>query len=205
MNIRIELSAGVRATGRAFSTRAREWLIARGTLALHIAVYGRRPGRSLGAPASVDDRFASGRGRGVHAMTWFWRVWKTGTVPVPPPASSVHISMNDYLIHSARNVPHVAMAGLRFRQAWPSTEGALGLWVANTTSGRRQISVSIWQTPEHLQRFVRSPAHLKIMREFRDAGDLLTNAWTAERFDRSLIWRQAEDRLLGRVPGVPHH
>jgi hypothetical protein len=43
------------------------------------------------------------------------------------------------------------------------------------------------------------------MREFRDAGILHTNAWTGERLDRRLIWRQAEDRLLGRVPGVAHH
>jgi len=47
MNSRIELSAGLRATGRAFSTRARERLMARGTLALPIAVYGRRPGTGV--------------------------------------------------------------------------------------------------------------------------------------------------------------
>jgi hypothetical protein len=27
----------------------------------------------------------------------------------------------------------------------------------------------------------------------------------ADRLDRALIWRQAEDRLLGRVDGVPHN
>ena len=43
------------------------------------------------------------------------------------------------------------------------------------------------------------------LRAFRHAGDLYTTAWTAECFDRWLIWRQAEDRLMGRVPGVPHH
>ncbi len=113
--------------------------------------------------------------------------------------------MNDYAIHRARDIPRVAAAGLRFRRAWPETEGALGLWVANTTSGRRQISVSIWRSPEDLRRFVRSPAHLRVMREFRRAGELHTNAWTAERFDRGLIWRQAEERLRGRVRGVAHH
>jgi hypothetical protein len=29
--------------------------------------------------------------------------------------------------------------------------------------------------------------------------------WTAERLDRSAIWHQAEERLMGRVPGVRHH
>jgi hypothetical protein len=65
--------------------------------------------------------------------------------------------------------------------------------------------VSVWRSPEDLRRFVRSPRHKKIMRAYRDAGDLMTTAWSTERCDKSLIWRQAEDRLMGRVPGVDHH
>ena len=136
-------------------------------------------------------------------MSRFVRLWKTGTAL--PPEGGVHVSMNDYLIHGSRDILRVAIAGNRFRHAWPETNGSLGLWVASTPGGRRQISVSIWRSPEDLLRFVRSPEHLKVMRDFRDAGDLFTNKWTAERFDRALIWRQAEDRLLGRVPGVTHH
>jgi hypothetical protein len=136
-------------------------------------------------------------------MARFWRVWRKGTRT--PPVGPVHVSMNDYLVHRVRDVPLVALAGIRFRQAWPRTEGALGLWVASTSDGRRQISVSIWQTPEDLRRFVRTQAHRQVMRDFRDAGLLYTTAWTAEQFDRSLIWRQAEDRLLGRIPDIAHH
>src|SRR5436305_11440190 len=131
------------------------------------------------------------------------RLWKTGAGP--PPDGAVHVSMNDFLIHSWRDVPRVALAGMRFRRAWPRTEGALGLWFAALGPGRRQVSVSVWRSPDDLRRFVRSPDHLEVMREFRGRGDLFTNAWTADRFDRALIWRQAEDRLMGRVPGVPHH
>jgi hypothetical protein len=43
------------------------------------------------------------------------------------------------------------------------------------------------------------------MRTFRGTGALHTNAWTAERLDRTLIWRQAVDRLTGRIDGAPHH
>jgi len=136
-------------------------------------------------------------------VTSFFRLWKTGTAPdVEGP---VHVSMNDYKILSARDIPRVAIAGLRFRYAWPETEGAFGLWFANTPNGRRQVSVSIWRSPEDLGAFVRTPGHLRVMRDFRHAGQLFTNAWTAPRFDRALIWREAEDRLLGRVPGVPHN
>jgi hypothetical protein len=115
------------------------------------------------------------------------------------------VSMNDYLVYRRKDVPRVALEGLRFRRRWTRIEGALGLWFAAMNGGRRQVSVSVWRTPEDLRAFVRSPRHLKIMREFRDAGELFTNSWTAERLDRSMIWRQAEDRLMGRVPGVRHH
>jgi hypothetical protein len=128
-------------------------------------------------------------------------LWKTGR----PDAAhgAVHVSMNDYLIHRLRDVPRVAREGLRLRR--PEIDGALGLWMAAFRAGRRQVSISVWRTPEDLRRFVQSAEHVRIMREFRSAGALHTVAWTAERFDRALIWRQAADRLAGRVPGVPHH
>jgi hypothetical protein len=63
----------------------------------------------------------------------------------------------------------------------------------------------VWRAAEDLRRFVHSPDHERIMRAFRDAGALYTNAWTAERLDPALIWQQGFDRLSGRVEGVPHH
>lgn len=131
------------------------------------------------------------------------RVWKRGAERLP--RGTVHVSMNDYLVHRVRDIPRVALEGMRFRHAWPRTEGALGLWVAAFDAGRRQVSVSIWRDAEDLRRFVRSPRHLHIMRTFRDAGALYTTAWSSQSFDPESIWRQAEDRLEGRVPGVPHH
>jgi hypothetical protein len=113
--------------------------------------------------------------------------------------------MNDYLIHRFPDIPRVAVEGMRLRAKWPQTEGAVGLWMAAFRAGRRQVSVSIWESPEALWRFVRSPRHLKTMRNFRGAGDLITSPWSSEAFDRLSIWQQAEDRLSGRVSGVAHH
>ncbi len=142
--------------------------------------------------------------RGFDALPLRWNaIWKDGAADSF--AGPVHVSMNDYLIRRLRDIPRVAREGLRFRHRWPETEGALGLWVAALGGGRRQVSVSVWRAPEDLRRFVRSPEHLRIMREFRNAGALYTNAWTAERLDRGLIWSQAVDRLRGRVDGVSHH
>lgn len=131
-------------------------------------------------------------------------IWKEGQ-PGADVDQPVHVSMNDYLIRRLVDVPRVAREGMRLRSRWPETPGAVGLWFATFRLGRRQVSVSIWRGPEDLRRFVRSPEHLRIMREYRDVGDLYTNAWIAERCDRQLIWHQAKDRLMGRVAGVPHH
>ena len=133
----------------------------------------------------------------------FTRMWRSGSIRSH--TGPVHVSMNDYLVEGPRDTLRVALAGTRFWLGWPRAEGALGCWFAGARVGQRSVSVSVWRHPDDLRRFVRSPAHLKVMREFRDTGELFTNAWSAERLDRALIWRQAEDRLMGRVDGVPHH
>ena len=132
-----------------------------------------------------------------------WHIWKDGDQAGRPGA--VHVSMNDYLIHRRRDYLRVGRAGLRFRWRWGRTPGALGLWVAWSPTGRRQISVSVWRDADDLREFVRSPAHRQVMHAFGTAGVLYTTAWTADRLDRTLVWDQAQARLRGEVAGVPHH
>jgi heme-degrading monooxygenase HmoA len=130
-------------------------------------------------------------------------IWKHGAARAE--AGPVHVSMNDYLIHRYGDVVRVGLEGLRLRARWQETEGALGLWVAAFRGGRRQVSISVWRSAEDLKRFVRSPEHLRIMKEFKDAGILYTSAWKAERCDPDRVWTQAIERLDGRVEGVRHH
>jgi hypothetical protein len=143
-------------------------------------------------------------GRRLARLPVRWNaIWKDGDTTTH--AGPVHVSMNDYLIHRLRDIPRVANKGLHLRRQWPETDGALGLWFAGLSGGRRQVSVSVWCSAEDLRAFVRSPAHLRIMREHRATGLLHTTAWTSERLDRAAIWHEAVDRLRGRVAGVPHH
>jgi len=120
------------------------------------------------------------------------RLWKGGGTPVPQ--GPVHVSMNDYVVHRVADVPAVWWNALLLRQAWPRTEGALGLWFC-ALDLRRSVSISVWRDPEDLRGFVRSPAHLRIMRRHKNTGALTTIAWSSERFDPQLIWRQAMERL----------
>jgi hypothetical protein len=69
-------------------------------------------------------------------------IWKRGSLE--PGAGSVHVSMNDYLIHRLRDVPRVAWEGLRLRRRWPDTEGALGL-CSRRRDPRRRRSGRSWR------------------------------------------------------------
>jgi hypothetical protein len=156
---------------------------------------------SIGAPEL--SAFAQGEPMSAFASLplFLRRLWKRGSIPAP--AGPVHVSMNDYIVHRAADVPAVWWAALRLRHAWPRTEGALGLWFC-ALDFRRSVSISIWRNPEELHGFVRSPAHLDIMRRHRNTGALTTIAWTSERFDPQLIWRQALERLPHpAAPGEP--
>jgi hypothetical protein len=131
------------------------------------------------------------------------RLWKSG--PFRQPRGALHVSMNDYWVDRWRDVPRIALAGMRLRRTWPRTSGAAGLWFALFALGKRQVSVSIWRGRADLDSFVASPAHRRVMRQFRGAGTLYTTTWTADSDDPIPIWTRAEDRLYGRVAGVPHH
>lgn len=115
----------VLAARQAFATRFRARAMTWFTLAAHTAIHGRRPEATTTAPGSSEPKR-------------FVRFWKTGVRR--PLAGPVHVSMNDFWIHRARDIPRVALAGLQFRHAWPRTEGALGLWIAGPPSGRRHYS-----------------------------------------------------------------
>jgi hypothetical protein len=135
------------------------------------------------------------------ARQCFVRFWKASAGLVP--SGPLYVSMNDYLVKRWRDIPRVALTGLRFRRDWPQTDGALGLWAASPLSGRRQISVSIWRDPDDLRRFVRSPADLKVMRDFHHAGELYTTQWMAEGFEPALIWRPGGGPAAGACAGSP--
>jgi hypothetical protein len=113
--------------------------------------------------------------------------------------------MNDYLIHRVGDVPRVAWEGMVLWWRWPNVPGALALCVAAFRAARRQVSISVRRSPEDLTRFVRSPNHLRIMREYRGTGTLYTHAWTADQCDRRMIWEECVACLHGLRMGVRHH
>jgi hypothetical protein len=119
--------------------------------------------------------------------------WMQG--PAGDTAGPVVVSLTDFTAHRWRDEPGIVLSGLRLRRAWPTMQGAVGLWLWSDVRRRRSGSVSVWASEEDLRRFVRWPVHLAIVRRYRDSGSLTASTWEAERFDRSEVLREASRRL----------
>lgn len=106
--------------------------------------------------------------------------WAPG--PADGAGDAVIVSVTDFATASVRDMPCIGWTGLRLRQGWYAMPGAVGLWLWSLPLQRRSGSVSVWRSEENLRRFVTLPAHLAIMRRFREAGRLRSVTWRAEPF-----------------------
>jgi hypothetical protein len=151
--------------------------------------------RSARAMHATGQTSAAGGVR-VHGLPWrLWYVgWKPGAV-TPNPGEPVFVSVTDFHIHHPWHAPGAWRTGLRLRRSWPRLEGAIGLWLWSEPTRMRSGSISIWQTEEELMRFLRSPTHLTIMREYGSRMSGTSHGRTAPRFDRAAIWKHAVTEL----------
>jgi heme-degrading monooxygenase HmoA len=117
--------------------------------------------------------------------------WKTGSAVCP--SAIVSATRTDF--DRFRDMPGAALAALRFRRAFPSTPGAIGLSLAMQPLSRRSWSVSAWQSEEDLRRFVRSAEHVAIVREYTRKVHVRSATWSVDRFRLRCAWREAAQRL----------
>jgi hypothetical protein len=123
--------------------------------------------------------------------------WAPG--PAATNTGAVVVSVTDFTVDRWRDVPLVALTGLRLRMGWYAMHGAVGLWLWSLPLQRRSGSISIWSDDEWLRRFVSLPAHVAIMRRHGNSGRLASTKWSSERFlDRDVLararsWIAAED------------
>jgi hypothetical protein len=123
--------------------------------------------------------------------------WKQG--PEADWRGPVYVSLTDFRVHRARDLPRVWATGIRLRRAWPDRPGAVGLWLWAEPFRRRGGSVSVWRSEEDLRAFVRWAPHVEIMRRYRGSGDLESAAWQADSFDSAAAWAEASRRLREEV------
>lgn len=120
--------------------------------------------------------------------------WKAGAA-AGAADGEVLIALTDFRVHRWRDVPGVWLSGLRLRQRWPSTDGAVALQFWVEPLRRRSGSVSVWTSEQALRGFLRTQAHRAVATRYRDKAGLWTDKFSVERFDRDAIWAEAERRV----------
>jgi hypothetical protein len=121
--------------------------------------------------------------------------WMPG--PVDPGDAAVVVSVTEFAAHHRRELPGVAVNGLRMRMGWYAMPGAVGMWLWMMPASGRGGSVSVWASEEDLERFVTLPHHIDIMRRYGDRGTVQSTTWTADRFDRNVILDRARSWIAG--------
>ena len=107
------------------------------------------------------------------------------------------VSVTEFSAHHRRELPGVAVNGLRMRLGWYGMSGAVGMWLWALPVAGCGGSVSVWASEEDLERFVSLPHHVDIMRRYGDRGTVQSTTWTADRFDRNVILDRARSWIAG--------
>jgi hypothetical protein len=119
--------------------------------------------------------------------------WKAGAAA--PEGGEILIAATEARFGRYRDLPGAAVAALRLRRSWPRLQGAIALSLAAQPLNRTTRSISVWQSEEHLLRFLRSPAHLAIVRRYRGRLSIRSATWSSASFDRSNVREEAERHL----------
>ncbi|MDX3229520.1 hypothetical protein [Streptomyces sp. ME19-01-6] len=121
--------------------------------------------------------------------------WRPG--PEADTDGPVLVSVTDFTFARRMDLPGIARAAVGLRRAWPTLDGAVGLWLWTAPRARRCGAVSVWTGEEALHGFVGLPEHVAIMRKYRSRGEANATTWVVPRFDESGIWREAYRVLTG--------
>jgi len=126
--------------------------------------------------------------------------WKPG--PLDGTGNAVIVAVTDFLVTAAEDYQEVIQTGLELEKSWPVMHGSVGLWLWAKPAELRQGSVSVWERADDLQRFVRWPVHLEIMRAWRERGTLVADRWEAAAFVPDEAWTRVEARLRAPHPNA---
>jgi hypothetical protein len=119
--------------------------------------------------------------------------WKAGGAR--PDRGQVLIAATEARFDRYRDLPGAALAALRLRRGWPTLDGAVALSLAADPLTRRTCSISVWQSEDHLLGFLRSTAHLRIVRRYRGRLHIRSATWSSVSFDPVQARGEAERRL----------
>jgi hypothetical protein len=116
--------------------------------------------------------------------------WQAG--PTPLPDGPLYVSATRFTYRSLGDMPGVFLHGLRLRRGWPTIDGAIGLSIGADLLARTTYTVSAWRSETDLARWVRSPAHARLMGAYRRRMlDSRVVGWHVDRFVLRDAWTKA--------------
>jgi heme-degrading monooxygenase HmoA len=123
--------------------------------------------------------------------------WKAGTAPASgaahPTVSATRTEISRY-----RDLPGIARRGLGLRARWSENPGSIGMQLSLDLRQRVSWSISAWETEDDLERFVRSPHHLRAVAPYRARVTVAAARWEVALFDLDAAWAEARLRLAPR-------
>ena len=117
--------------------------------------------------------------------------WMPG--PVEAGDTPVLVSVTDFRSDQRRELPGVALQGMRMRMGWYGMPGAIGLWLWSLPASSRSGSISVWASEDDLERFVGLPHHVGIMQRYGPRGTVRVTKWRADIFDRHAVIERARE------------
>jgi hypothetical protein len=120
--------------------------------------------------------------------------WKSG--PAIPLDDPVLVAVTGFTADGQGQSLTVALAGMRLRRTWPSTPGAVGMWLWVDALQRRSGSVSVWADERGLKEFMGRRDHARIIRAHRGRGELRSARREFEEFDPDAVWAYALDLIV---------
>lgn len=122
-----------------------------------------------------------------------WLPWIAG--PHEDTAGPVLVSLTEFKANAWRDLPGMGWIALGLRAGWYGLPGAVGLYLWADLPRQCVGSLSVWTDEANLQRWIRLPRHVQVMRRYQPRGTTRSTQWTRENFDRSAIYAEAKRRL----------
>jgi hypothetical protein len=111
----------------------------------------------------------------------------------------VFVSATRFTYRRSWHMPLVFWSGLRLRSQWSAVPGAVGMFTGGSLPDRTTYTVTAWSSEPDLGRWLRSPQHVRLMRDYKDRLESSAAvSWLSEAFEPRAAWAEGMSRLTGR-------
>lgn len=126
--------------------------------------------------------------------------WKSG--PAARHSGPLLVSATRFTYRRVWHMPGVFWRGWLLRKAWGSIEGAVGVSISGDLLKKTTYTVSVWRSEADLFRWLASPDHAAVMRDYRARLESHASvSWQVERLALRETLEQARIKLAEKDAG----